>query len=151
MLSESARMSTAAEARFRLDTPNSRPRAVKVVALDASAESVMDTLAKNDWNGAAFFRAGELTGTPERLSLEVEHADLVVMIATAGEAAADVEQIGRACSRRRVTTTGLIMGSAEVSDEALAETLAQVRPWTLMLVIASSIDYIEDMLRALRA
>jgi len=34
MDSESARMSSAAEARFRIDYPNSKPRAVKVVALD---------------------------------------------------------------------------------------------------------------------
>ena len=33
MLSQSARANSAAEARFRIDDPNSRPRAVKVVAL----------------------------------------------------------------------------------------------------------------------
>jgi hypothetical protein len=151
MLSESARMSTAAEARFRIDKPNSRPRAVKVVALDSTAESIMDTLALNDWNGAVFFRAGELTRSPERLRAEVSQADVVVMLATAGGPAADVEEIGRACSQRRVTTTGLIVSGAEVPDEELAGTLARLRPWTLMLVIASSIDYVEDMLRALRA
>ena len=35
MHSESARMSSAAEAKFRIDQPNSQPRAVKVIALDA--------------------------------------------------------------------------------------------------------------------
>ena len=34
MDSESARMSSAAEARFRVDYPNSKPRVVKVVALE---------------------------------------------------------------------------------------------------------------------
>jgi hypothetical protein len=33
----------------------------------------------------------------------------------------------------------------------LSKTLSQLRPWSLMLVIASSVDYIEDMLIALRA
>ena len=37
MDSESARMSSAAEARFRIDYPNSKPRVVKVVALDAAS------------------------------------------------------------------------------------------------------------------
>ena len=151
MVSESARMSTAAEARFRVDKPNSRPRAVKVIALDSRAESEMASLAELDWNGAAFFRAAELTRTPERLAEEIARADLVVMLATAGQPAADVEPIGQACSGRRVTTTGLILGSAQVSDEELSLTLSQIRPWALMLVIASSIDYVEDMLRALRA
>jgi len=45
MLSESARMSSAAEARFRIDAPNSKPRAVKVIALDHSSERVVKQLA----------------------------------------------------------------------------------------------------------
>jgi hypothetical protein len=44
----------------------------------------------------------------------------------------------------------LIIG-AGASDEALSKTLGQLRPWSLMLVIASTDDYIEDMLVALRA
>jgi hypothetical protein len=34
MATESARASSAAESRFRIDAPNSRPRVVKMVALD---------------------------------------------------------------------------------------------------------------------
>jgi hypothetical protein len=151
LVSESARMSTAAEARFRIDKPNSRPRAVKVIALDSRAEAEMASLAQHDWNGATFFRAGEITNAPERLAEEIDHADLVVMLATAGESPADVEAIGRACSGRRITTTGLILGSGQVSDEELSRTLSRIRPWTLMLVIANSVEYVEDMLRALRA
>jgi hypothetical protein len=41
MQSESARMSSAAEARFRIDAPNSKPRAVKVIALDRPSERVV--------------------------------------------------------------------------------------------------------------
>ena len=33
----------------------------------------------------------------------------------------------------------------------LSKTLAQLRPWSLMVVIANGDDYIEDMLTALRA
>lgn len=151
MISESARMSSAAEARFRIDTPNSRPRAVKVIALDRRAEAVVDALAQGEWNGAAFFRAAELTDRPMRLAEEVNGADLVVMVATAGEQTPGVAAIGEACSDRRVTTTGLILGTADTSDDALSRTLSQMRPWMLMLVLASSKEYIEDMLRALRA
>jgi hypothetical protein len=46
MESESARMSSAAEARFRIDYPNSKPRAVKVVALDAASERVVKEVAQ---------------------------------------------------------------------------------------------------------
>ena len=41
MQSESARMSSAAEARYRIDAPNSKPRSVKVIALDTPSERVI--------------------------------------------------------------------------------------------------------------
>ena len=151
MRTESARMSSAAEARFRVDLPNSRPRAVKVIALDAQSEPVVDALARRDWNGAAFFTAADLASDASRLREEIDAADLVVMVATAGSHPGEVALIGEACSRRRVTTTGLIVCDEETSDEELSETLSRLRPWMLMLVIASSRDYIEDMLLALRA
>ena len=59
--------------------------------------------------------------------------------------------IGEACSLRRVSTTGLIVGSTGKTDAELARTLAQLRPWSLMLVIAGDDQYVEDMLVALRA
>jgi len=151
MVSESARMSSAAEARFRIDKPNSRPRAIKVVALDHRSDPILEDLAQRDWQGATFFKAAELTSRPERLRQEVDSADLVVMLATAGEPVSAVSTIGDACSQKRVTTTGLILCGAETPDEAVSTTLGQMRPWMLMLVIASSTDYIVDMLRALRA
>ena len=144
-------MTSGAEARFRLDRPNSRPRVVKVIALDAGSEPVLDDLAQQHWNGAAFLTAADLTSNPSRLREEVDAADLVVMVATAGDAPCAVALIGEACSRKRVTTTGLIMCDEETSDEALSDTLSRLRPWMLMLVVASSRDCIEDMLLALRA
>jgi hypothetical protein len=48
-------------------------------------------------------------------------------------------------------TTALVLGGPAISDEALSKTLSHLRPWALMLVIASAEDYIADMLTALRA
>ena len=59
--------------------------------------------------------------------------------------------VGEACSLRRVMTTALVVGAKSASDEAVSKTLAQVRPWSLMLVIANPDDYIDDMLVALQA
>ena len=42
MLSESARMASAHEARFRVDYPNSTPRSIKVVALDEPSRHLID-------------------------------------------------------------------------------------------------------------
>lgn len=167
MLSESARMSSAAEVRFRIDAPNSKPRAVKIIALDRSSERTVKQLAQSQWKHASFFTASafageaklgsvqgwlsDIAGRAKDLIAEVQSADLVVMVATAGEDAAAAALIGETCSLKRVNTTGLILGGPTKSDEDLSRTLAQLRPWSLMLVIANSDDYIEDMLTALRA
>jgi hypothetical protein len=148
MLSESARMSSAAEAAFRVQAPNSRPRAVKVVALDTPGEDVVRRLAAGSWKQAAFFTAATFT---RNLEDEVAAADLVVMVAGPGGHAETAAQIGRACSDRRIMTTGLVVGAKTASEEALSRTLSQLRPWSLMVVIADADTYIEDMLAALRA
>jgi hypothetical protein len=168
MQSESARMSSAAEARYRIDAPNSKPRSVKVIALDHPSERVIKELSQRSWNRAAFFTASAFGATPKpgesfsgwlidiagrtkNLIEEVDSADLVVMVAAAGESAHAASIIGEACSVKRVTTTALVLGGPSVSDEALSKTLSYLRPWSLMLVIASAEEYIADMLTALRA
>jgi hypothetical protein len=168
MESESARMSSAAEARYRIDAPNSRPRSVKVIALDHPSERVVKSLSQKNWSNATFFTASafgsaprqgesfagwlsDIAGRTKNLIDEVNGADLIVMVATAGENAQAASIIGEACSIKRVTTTALVLGGPHVSDEAMSKTLSHLRPWALMLVIASAEDYIADMLTALRA
>ena len=170
MQSESARMSSAAEARFRIDRPNSQPRAVKVIALDAPSERVVKELAAGTWQRASFLTASSFSGAPragEPFSMggwlndlagrtkdlvdEVNSADLVVMVATAGESATAAAIIGEACNVKHVMTTALILGGAASSDETISKMLAQLRPHVMMLVISSADEYIKDMLTALRA
>jgi hypothetical protein len=169
MQSECARMSSGAEARFRIDAPNSKPRQVKVIALDRASEAVVASLSRRSWNSATFLTASafagappergfsvqgwlaDLTGRTRDLIAEVDSADLVVMMAAAGGSAEAAALIGEACSVRRIGTTGLILSAPSVAEPTLAKTLAQLRPWSLMLVIAEGEDYVEDMLRALRA
>lgn len=168
MPSESARAASAAEARFRIDEPNSRPRAIKVIALDRASEGVVKRLAQSSAIKATFLTTldgaprreapfsmsgwlGDLAGHTKDLVDEIANADQVVMVATAGENLAAASIIGEACSLKRVTTTALILSAASTPDEALSRSLAQLRPWALMLVIASAEEYIADMLVALRA
>jgi len=66
MESESARMSSAAEAKFRINTPNSQPRAIKVIALDAPSEHIVKELAQSPWQRATFLTASAFSGTPRR-------------------------------------------------------------------------------------
>ena len=130
MLSESARMTTAEEARYRIDYPNSKPRAIKVIALDPPSEAVVKRLAQGPWQQASFFtslkfdgapRGGEgwsmkawlsdLAGRTKDLIDEVASADLVVMVASAGTKPEAAGVIAEACGVRKVMTTALIIGS----------------------------------------
>lgn len=170
MLSESARMTTAGEARFRIDYPNSKPRAAKIVALDPASEAVVKRLAQRKWQQATFFTAPKFDGGPKSgdgrsmkawlsdlagrtkdLVDEIANADLVVMIASAGSSAEAAAVIAEACKVRKVMTTALIVGGESKSDAEMSKTLASLRPYASMLVIAGNDEYIEEMLVALRA
>jgi len=166
VFSESARMSSAAELRFRVQAPNSKTRTTAVIALDAPGEAFVRRLSQDHWNDATFLTTnasdtpiepqaddGWLTTVadrPTRVRDVVDAADQVIMVAAAGGHAAAASVIGRACSRKRVTTTALIVGAADASDAEVSRTLAQLRPWSLMVVIANSDDYVTDMMTALR-
>jgi hypothetical protein len=172
MRSESARMNSAAEARFRVQAPNAGPRTIKVIALDAAGEAVIRRLAGAGWTHATFLTAAaramsgdrgdashglasdalsDLAGHRRSIADEVDTADLVVLVAGPGGEAHAASIIGEACSRRRVMTTGFLVGVSSASQGALSKTLAQLRPWSLMVVVAKNDDYIDDMLTALRA
>ncbi|HXW26292.1 MAG TPA: hypothetical protein VEK73_16225, partial [Xanthobacteraceae bacterium] len=166
--SESARATSAAEARFRVADPNSKPRAVKVIALDQASERVVKRIARGSWRGAAFFTSvdgdvpggrawsmqawlGDVAGRAQDLLAEIAAADLVVMVAQAGGSPPAASVIGEACALNRVMTTALIVDARGQSDAALSRTLAALRPYASMLVVADGEDYVEAMLSALRA
>ena len=105
MLTESARMSSAAELRFRVRSQPPTRRVVRVVALPLGSDR-------------------------ERISLlaDVGDADIVVMVATAGADAHSAADIGRVCSDARVMTTAVVIRDSQTTEDELARTLAQLRP-----------------------
>jgi hypothetical protein len=171
MITESARMSTAKEATFRVQYANSRPRAIKVIGLDAPAVDIVRRVAaQRQWANATFFTslAGEWDpkrppGTPVRASLtdiegnqcdlveEIATADLIVMLCSAGESADAASLVAELCSMKRVMITGLLLKPEGSTDAELAHTLKSLRPFAPMLVISSGEDYVGEMLGALRA
>lgn len=168
LLSSCAHAATAAEARFRIDRPNSRARASRVVALDEAAAGVMEHVAAEVWSGAHFLRWVDRRPAPgieglavdadldtaeggrTRLSDELDGADVVVMIASSGAAAPAAALIGNACFVRAIMTAGLIV-TAERSDHDVDRAIQALRPYAAVLVVASGEDYVPAMLHALRA
>lgn len=171
MLSESARVTTAHEASFRIQYPNSKPRAAKILALDKESAALVDEVSRLPWNGAKFFtslsfaagtepgKTGEgmkawlsdLAGRTMDLVAEVETADFVVVITAAGEDARAVSVVADACKLFNKTLIGLVVPKQGASEADVTASLDHLRPHTRMLVVASGRDYVEVMLTALRA
>ena len=172
MLSESSRVTTAHEAAFRVQYPNSKPRAVKIIALDAQSAAVVDELARAPWGGATFFTAlnfsaegapgdatgrtlqawlSDLRGRALDLVAEVASADFVVVITTAGADARSVSVIADACKAHHKSLVGVVVPGERADDDAVTASLKQLRPYAKMLVVANAPDYVEAMLSALRA
>ena len=137
-------MSSAAEARFRIQAPPTA-RAVIVIPLDTGSERLVTTMSERAWSGVSFLPASAAADL-----LKDVDVDLVVMVAAVGADASAAAAIGEACSGRRIPTATCVVRGASTSDAALSSTLAQVRPWSLMVVIANDHDYVEDLLRSFR-
>ena len=171
MQSESARVTTAREASYRVQYPNSKRRDVKVVALDALSASLIDEVSREPWNGAQFFTSlsfsadsepgatgdglkawlKDLAGVTNDLVEEVASSDFVVVVTSAGEDARAVSLIADACALHHKSLVALVVPGPQTSDAELSASMTHLRPFARMLVIASGADYITAMLTALRA
>ena len=163
MPSESARVTTAAESRFRVRTPNAMPRRVAVVALDAATAARAAELAGRAWRGTTFFTAPAeapadgsfahwlrtITGQAIDLAEEVAQVDAVQMLLTAGQDAPAGSLIGDACLLQGVKTSGLVIDDHEADAAALSRSLLALRPWVMTLSVISSAEYVDEILHAL--
>jgi hypothetical protein len=163
VLSECARVTTAEEARFRVDYPNSLSRRIKIIALDEPAERVVRRLADGAWNSATFMTAlkdgacagadwlSDLAGEALGLLDQMSAADHVVTVSTAGESAEHAAIIAEVCNARRIMLTALVIDPTAVPEPQLLRTMAPLRAHASMLVVAKGEEYVEAMLTALRA
>jgi hypothetical protein len=122
-------------------------RRVRVVSLDAATDALVNRLASGTWNSVTFVSHA---GVAERAADDVAAADLVVMVASAGADAGAAARIGQACSDMRTHTATFVLRTPTATDEMLSRTLAQVRPWSLMVVVANDEAYVEEVLRSFR-
>jgi len=162
LLHSCARAATAAEARFRVDYPNSTERASRIIAVDAEAAGILEPVARRAWRGARFLRFEAIQEIDAEgrdallrsfddesslLSEELEGADVAVMIATGDAGAEAAAIIGRESFRRRIMTAGLVVRGSLEPDVAVNV----LRPYASVLVVSPDEQYIADVLTALRA
>ena len=168
LLSSCARAATAAEARFRVQYPNSKTRTSRIFALDAGAAEAMYAISDEPWNGAHFLTlvnrtevdpeataAGSLPlahpdGTRADLLDEIEGADVIVLLATTGENEGAAEVIAREAYHRKIMCAGLALASGK-SDATVDRAVNSMRRFASVLVVARDNEFIPAMLTALRA
>jgi len=168
MLSSCARAATAAEARFRVQYPNSSPRTSRIFALDPEAAEAMYAVAEDPWSGAHFLTLSKVMkvdpgkmaaadlplchpdGSAADLETELEGADMAVLLATETSNETAAEVIARECFERKIMCAGLAIGRGK-SDAALDRVVNSMRRFARVLVVAKDEDYIPAMLSALRA
>ena len=164
LLSSSARATTAAEARFRLDYPLAPARGARVVALDSGAEPIVRRVAELPWDTARFFVSEisqssadfdggpvevdlrRLDGSTTPLSTELAGADVTIMIATTDVGAEAAAIIGAACTVRGIMTAGIVLGDA---DTYLA--VSALRPYARVLIVSTDENDLDALLTAVRA
>ena len=161
LLHSCARAATSAEARFRVDYPNSTERASRIIALDEDAAELLRPISERPWRGARFLRFDSprgddgsrdavlraFDGGSTLLSEVLEGADVAVMVATGDAGAEAASIIGRASFRRRIMTAGLVVRGRHEPNDAVNV----LRPFASVLVVSPDEQYIADVLTALRA
>lgn len=164
MLTQSQRMTTAAEAKFRIKEPNSRKRDSLIIALDPDARSVIGDLIGLEWNGAHFHYVVEGAdpaalddveietpkGDRQKLTEALKTADVVMMVATHDTPDAVVKAVGENCFRNLVMTSGFVLDESG-DGKRLEATLSVVRPYVVSLVVGTDEDFLIETLRAIRA
>jgi len=160
LLNSCALAATAAEAKFRVQYPNSLPRASTIIALDSEAARIMAGVSEEPWVGAHFLTVAPIqpdvspndvaltdrAGETKLFTAELVGADMIVMLATSSEGEQAAGIIGRLARESAVMTAGIVMSSKDTDG-----VIAALRPSAAVLVSASSSDYLSAMLTALRA
>ena len=164
-VSESTRVTTAREARFRIGAPNSTVRTIVVVALDANDDEIAHYRAHHD-NGAVQFLDAQAFGFPQRsdnaaslnpfderhctqqIARQLTAAELIVVVGQEGVDPQLGERIGEFCKARGRLLTCLIR-RAPRGQAVVCKTTEALRPRSSMLVLVNGVGYLSDLLEAL--
>jgi hypothetical protein len=157
LLTSCALATTAAEARYRISYPGFARRSSRVIALGGQSEQSVREMGGRLWGGGHFLvfesavpgdallRHAEAGGTA-LLSEELEGADTVVMIASAGANAEAASIIGDAAAARGIMSAGLVLPGGD----SVNEVVSALRPNAMVLVVLKDVADVPEVLSALR-
>jgi hypothetical protein len=151
-MSESARTTSAAQSRFRIQAPNAAPREILVVALDRKCSELGGMLSGQSWNGATFINFQGLGAcTDPQSALSWHGFDLVVIVGSAGEDLAAAKAIGSKALACGIKISALLLREAGTTEDEVSAALLELRPWSRTLAVVDSADYLIGALHALGA
>ena len=111
MLSETSRVTTTQESAFRVQYPNSKPRAVKIIALDAQSAGVVDELARAPLGRRDVLHRAQLFSRGRAGRRHRPHlAGLAQRLARPRARSRGRGRVGRLCRRHRLDGVGRALG-----------------------------------------
>jgi hypothetical protein len=167
LLSSCARATTAAEARYRISAPEFSHRSSRVIALDRWSAAIVGDAAAQSWGGGHFLvfesalpddallrrargKGEDRSAATALLSEELDGADTVVMVASAGGSAAAASLIGDAAAARGIMSAGLVVPSQAEEATSSRGIVSALRPNAMVLVILRTATDLPEVLSALR-
>jgi hypothetical protein len=143
MISESARSTTAAESRFRVQAPNAAARSILVIGLDPACLRLIGGLQGEGWHGLRFVDASRW-----RPALEEQAADVVIIVSSADQSAEAAREIGSHALERAIKVSAVLLRDGANAD-AVSRSLQQLRPWAQTLMLLEDEADLRSVLHAL--
>ncbi len=160
-ISETLRATNAAESRFRVQHPNSRRRAVGIVALGRRSAEAIDDMAHQAADRARFFMAlgADSTDSAPRFAtfdgaaIDCEAlaraVDVVILVGHSDDGDNGAAQaVVEACASSHVSLLAILLSDEEGAQGDLRPGLARLRPFMQMLIVTRQPDYLDSLLTA---
>jgi len=153
----------AADTRYRIPYPNSKPRAIKMIGLGEGGNRIAQLVAEAGMRhvqaiGAGGARAGTgeamlqtIADENSEIGRAIRGADMVFIVARDGDNVALAPAIGQMAHERGVLVTGILIHDDNVGASVPHGTLDALRSASDMLVMVSDNEYVQEMLSALGA
>ena len=156
MLSESARSTSSAESRFRVQAPNAMARDILVIALDEESAKLGTLLAGQPWRRTQFVNFRRDGDAPAVLqtwlgAMEQRDFDLIVMVGSIGSKLDLAADIGSRCIDGGVKISSVLLAPAAASSRSISAGLLALRPWSVTLAVIAEAEYLPGVLHALGA
>lgn len=153
----------AADTRYRIPYPNSKPRAIKLIGLGEGGSRIAQMVAEGDMRhvqsiAAGGARAGSsdtmlqaMADEGSEIGRAIRGADMVFVVARDGDNVALAPAIGQMAHEKGVLVTGILIHEENTGAPVPDGTLHALRSASDMLVMVSDTGYVQEMLSALGA